>query len=175
MPDRHRSFSDRGKKVKYVAPGEEEISGNAQQAFRTRPQEAEKEGNFRGARSRLILTFLRKYSKDALGSRCHLFGRRSCFEFERDYMKSANTYRLAGGEISSSPNFDEKRIEGPISHWRNVSFGKEDKAAGNSDWDLMDRCSLKSSLRSCGPQPFWLDILPEHSSISAWPAETVCE
>ena len=44
-----------GEKVKYVGPGEEEISGNAQQLY-DKAQEAEKQGIW-AARSRPILNF----------------------------------------------------------------------------------------------------------------------
>jgi TolA-binding protein len=53
-----------GEKVKYVAPGEEEISGNAQQLFE-KAQEAEKQGNF-GRAIKAYTHLLRKYPKDTL-------------------------------------------------------------------------------------------------------------
>src|SRR5438045_8680688 len=53
-----------GEKVKYVAPGEEEISGNAQQLF-DKPQEAEKQGNM-GRAIKDYTHLLQKYPKDAL-------------------------------------------------------------------------------------------------------------
>src|SRR6266480_246432 len=51
-----------GEKVKYVAPGEEEISGNAQQLF-DKAQNAEKQGNF-GRAIKAYTQLLRKYPKD---------------------------------------------------------------------------------------------------------------
>jgi hypothetical protein len=55
-----------GEKAKYVAPGEEELSGNAAELFEI-GQKAEKDGNLKraiGAYRQLV----RKYSRDALAA-----------------------------------------------------------------------------------------------------------
>ena len=53
-----------GEKVKYVAPGEEEVSGNAQRLYEI-AQEAEKKGN-KGRAIKAYALLLRKYPHDAL-------------------------------------------------------------------------------------------------------------
>src|SRR5437773_6756847 len=64
-----------GEKAKYVAPGEEEISGNAQQLF-DKAQDAEKQGNM-GSESRLILTFCGSIPRMPW-LQAPLIGRRNC-------------------------------------------------------------------------------------------------
>src|SRR5437867_12219445 len=79
-----------GEKVKYVAPGEEEISGNAQQLF-DKAQEAEKQGNM--GRARKVYThLLRKYPKDALVPGA-TYRAPQLLELYDDYMKGATAYR----------------------------------------------------------------------------------
>src|ERR1700737_4931974 len=53
-----------GEKAKYVAPGEEEMNGNAQELFQI-GQAAEKDGNIKRA-IHAYRTLVRKYTKDAL-------------------------------------------------------------------------------------------------------------
>src|SRR2546423_7486584 len=53
-----------GKKAKYVAPGEEEISGNAAELFQI-GQTAEKEGNIKRA-IRAYKTLVKRHPKDTL-------------------------------------------------------------------------------------------------------------
>ena len=53
-----------GEKAKYVAPGEEEINGNAEQLFHV-AQEAEKKGNLKRAIGAYRI-IVRKYQRDAL-------------------------------------------------------------------------------------------------------------
>src|SRR5881275_3607790 len=93
-----------GEKVKYVAPGEEEISGNAQQLF-DKAQEAEKQGNM-GRAIKAYTQLLKKYPKDALAPGA-TYRAAQLLEFEADYMKAANTYRWLVERYPSSPNFDE--------------------------------------------------------------------
>jgi hypothetical protein len=66
-----------GEKAKYVAPGEEEISGNAEELFHI-GQEAEKRGNLNRA-IKAYRTLVRKHPKDALapvaGTNARLFRR----------------------------------------------------------------------------------------------------
>src|SRR5438132_13749336 len=55
-----------GEKAKYVAPGEEEISGNAEELFHI-GQEAEKKGNLSRA-IHAYITLVRKHPKDGLAT-----------------------------------------------------------------------------------------------------------
>src|SRR5437870_7285495 len=55
-----------GKKAKYVAPGEEEVSGNAAELFQI-GQTAEKEGNMKRA-VRAYKTLVKHHPKDALAA-----------------------------------------------------------------------------------------------------------
>ena len=93
-----------GEKVKYVGPGEEEISGNAQQLY-DQAQEAEKQGNM-GHAIKLYTQLLKKHSKDALAPGA-TYRAAQLLEFEGDYMKAAMTYRWLVERYPSSPNFDE--------------------------------------------------------------------
>src|SRR6202171_6454761 len=53
-----------GEKAKYLAPGEEEMSGNAQELF-SKAQEAEKNGNI-GRAIKGYRTLVRRHPKDTL-------------------------------------------------------------------------------------------------------------
>src|SRR5881394_2844128 len=97
-----------GEKVKYVGPGEEEISGNAQQLY-DKAQEAEKQGNM-GRAIKAYTQLLKKHPKDALAPGA-TYRAAQLLEFEGDYMKAAMTYRWLVERYPSSPNFDEA-IEG---------------------------------------------------------------
>src|SRR5437870_11543620 len=93
-----------GEKVKYVAPGEEEISGNAQQLF-DKAQEAEKQGNM-GRAIKVYTHLLRKYPKDALAPGA-TYRPAQLLEIEGDHMKGADTYRWLVERYPSSPNINE--------------------------------------------------------------------
>src|SRR5207248_6431665 len=89
---------------KYVAPGEKQNSGNAQQHVE-KAQDAEKQGNM-GSAIKAYTQLLRKHPKDTLAPTA-TYRAAQLLEFERDYMKSANTYRWLVERYPSSPNFDE--------------------------------------------------------------------
>src|SRR5436189_2259780 len=122
-------------KVKYVAPGEEEISGNAQQLF-DKAQEAEKQGNM-GRAIKVYTHLLRKYPKDALAAGA-TYRAAQLLEFEGDYMKGANTYRWLVERYPSSPNFDEA-IEGQFRIGEMYLSGKKIKMLGIPIGTSMDR------------------------------------
>src|SRR5881392_4077498 len=124
-----------GEKVKYVAPGEEEISGNAQQLF-DKAQEAEKQGNM-GRAIKVYTHLLRKYPKDALAPGA-TYRAAQLLEFEGDYMKGANTYRWLVERFPSSPNFDEA-IEGQFRIGEMYLSGKKIKILGIPMAGSMDR------------------------------------
>src|SRR5438132_1947662 len=124
-----------GEKVKYVAPGEEEISGNAQQLF-DKAQDAEKKGNF-GRAIKAYTQLLRKYPKDTLAPGA-TYRAAQLLEFEGDYMKSANTYRWLVERYLSSPNFDEA-IEAQFRIGEMYLSGKKIKMLGIPVGTSMDR------------------------------------
>jgi outer membrane protein assembly factor BamD len=124
-----------GKKAKYVAPGEEEISGNAQQLF-DKAQDAEKQGNF--ARAIKAYTQLwRKYPKDALAPGA-TYRSAQLLEFEGDYTRSAVNYRVLVERYPSSPNFDEA-IEAQFRIGEMYLSGKKVKLLGIAVGTSMDR------------------------------------
>ncbi len=78
-----------GEKAKYVAPGEEEINGNAQELFQT-AQAAEKKGNLKRAIG-AYRAIVRKYPKDALAPGAG-FRRAELLEQTHDYLVAADAY-----------------------------------------------------------------------------------
>ena len=90
-------------KVKYIAPGDEEISGDAQQLFEI-AQKAEKENN-NGRAIKAYRTLVRKYRKDALAPWA-AFRASSLWEQEHDYLKAADAYRSLVELYPASPYFE---------------------------------------------------------------------
>src|SRR5881227_2688813 len=80
-----------GEKAKYVAPGEEELSGNAAELFEI-GQTAEKEGNPRRA-IRAYKQLVRKYSRDALAAGAAFRGA-VLLEQTHQFLEAAGTYRV---------------------------------------------------------------------------------
>jgi outer membrane protein assembly factor BamD len=93
-----------GKKAKYVAPGEEEISGNAAELFQI-GQTAEKEGNTKRA-IKAYKSLVRRHPKDALAAGA-LFRAAELQEQRHDYFRAAESFRQLVEKYPSSPNFDE--------------------------------------------------------------------
>src|SRR5438309_2975788 len=124
-----------GEKVKYVGPGEEEISGNAQQRY-DKAQEAEKQGNM-GRAIKAYTQLLKKHPKDALAPGA-TYRAAQLLEFEGDYMKAAMTYRWLVERYPSSPNFDEA-IEGQFRVGEMYLSGKKLKLWGIPIATSMDR------------------------------------
>jgi outer membrane protein assembly factor BamD len=97
-----------GKKARYLAPGDEEMSGNAQQLFE-KAQQAEKNGNPKRA-IKMYRTIVKKYSKDTLApGACFRLGQLQ--EQTRDYLKAAQSYAVLAEKFSKSEHFGEA-IEG---------------------------------------------------------------
>jgi outer membrane protein assembly factor BamD len=90
--------------LKYVAPGDEEINGNAQELFDI-GQKAERDKNS-GRAIRAYRTIVRKYPKDALAS-VSAFRAAELWEQEGDYLKAAEAYRGLVLLYPASPHFDE--------------------------------------------------------------------
>src|SRR5438876_7725189 len=97
-----------GEKVKYVAPGDEEMNGNAEELFHI-GQTAEKEGNLKRA-IKAYRTLVRRYPKDALAPGS-AFRTGELQEKVHDYLNAAASYRWVVERYPSSPHFNEA-IEG---------------------------------------------------------------
>ena len=97
-----------GKKAKYVAPGEEEISGNAAELFQI-GQTAEKEGNTKRA-IKAYKGLVKHHPKDALAAGA-LFRAAELEEQSHDYLRAAQSFRQLVERYPGSPHFDEA-IEG---------------------------------------------------------------
>ncbi len=93
-----------GKKAKYVAPGEEEISGNAAELFQT-GQTAEKEGNTKRA-IKAYKSLVKRHPNDALAAGA-LFRAAELQEQRHDYLRAAESFRQVVEKYPGSPNFDE--------------------------------------------------------------------
>src|SRR6266705_6310634 len=93
-----------GEKAKYVAPGDEEISGNAEELFH-KGQVAEKEGNLKRA-IRAYRTLVRRHPKDALAPGA-VFHAAELLEKLQQYLPAAESYRTVVERYPSSPRFNE--------------------------------------------------------------------
>jgi|SRR5437660_744439 len=124
-----------GEKVKYVAPGEEEISGNAQQLF-DKAQEAEKKGNI-GRAIKAYNQLWRKHPKDTLAPSA-VYREAQLLEQQHNYIRSAGTYRLLVERFPGSPNFDES-IEAQFRIGEMYLSGKKIKMLGIPIGTSMDR------------------------------------
>src|SRR6266487_2311255 len=93
-----------GKKAKFVAPGDEEISGDAAEMFQI-GQTAEKEGNTKRA-IRAYKTLVKRHPKDTLAAGA-LFRAGELQEQRRDYLQAAQSFSQLVLRYPSSPHFDE--------------------------------------------------------------------
>src|SRR5207237_1614716 len=124
-----------GEKVKYVAPGEEEISGNAQQLFSI-AQEAENKGDI-GRAIKAYNRLWRKHPKDTLAPGA-VFRAAELTEKTGDYTTAANTYRIIVERYPSSAHFDEA-IEAQFRIGEMYLGGKKLKVLGIPLFASMDR------------------------------------
>lgn len=93
-----------GEKARYRAPGEEEMSGTAQQLFE-RAQEAERRGHL-GAAIKAYRTIVKKHSKDTLAAgACYRMGQLQ--EQTRKYLLAAQSYAVLCEKYPKSDRFDE--------------------------------------------------------------------
>src|SRR5438874_5008378 len=97
-----------GQKAKYVAPGEEEISGNAAELFQI-GQTAEKEGNPKRA-IKAYKSLVKRHPRDTLAAGA-LFRAAELQEQSHDYLRAAESFRQLVEKYPGSPHFDEA-IEG---------------------------------------------------------------
>src|SRR5436190_20261569 len=93
-----------GEKAKYLAPGEEEISGNAQELF-AKAQEAEKNGDLRGA-IKIYSRLVRRHPKDTLAPGA-LYRMGQLQEQRHDYLKAAQSYDVYAEKFPKSEHFDD--------------------------------------------------------------------
>jgi len=124
-----------GEKAKYVAPGEEELNGNAAELFEI-GQKAEKEGNPKRA-IRAYRELVRKYSRDALAAGAAFRGA-LLYEQIHEYLEAAGTYRTVVINYPTSPHFNEA-IEGQFRIGEMYLAGKKLKVLGIPFATSMDR------------------------------------
>src|SRR5437588_4381976 len=93
-----------GQKAKYVAPGEEEISGNAAELFQI-GQTAEKEGNIKRA-IRAYKTLVKRHPKDTLAAGA-LYRSAQLQEQLHQFTPAAESFRELVERYPGSPHFDE--------------------------------------------------------------------
>jgi outer membrane protein assembly factor BamD len=91
-------------KVKYVNPGEEEISGNAQQLFDV-AQSAERDGNS-GRALKAYRRIVGKYPRSSLAPGAQ-FQVARLLEERGDYLRAADAYRELVEKFPRSPHFEE--------------------------------------------------------------------
>jgi len=93
-----------GEKAKYVAPGDEEMSGNAQQLF-SKAQELERKGNIKGA-IKAYRALVRKHPRDTLAPGA-LYQMALLQEQTRQYLKAAQSYAILAEKFPKSDRFEE--------------------------------------------------------------------
>src|SRR2546430_16269792 len=93
-----------GEKAKFVAPGDEEISGNAAELFQI-GQTAEKEGDAKRA-IRVYKTLVRRHPKDALAAGA-LYRTAELQEQLHLYVAAAGSFSQLVEKYPGSPHFDE--------------------------------------------------------------------
>jgi tetratricopeptide (TPR) repeat protein len=93
-----------GEKAHYRAPGEEEMSGSAQQLF-SKAQEAEKKGNISGA-IKAYRNLVRRHPKDTLAPGS-LYRMGQLQEQSRQFLKAAQTYATLAERFPKSDRYDE--------------------------------------------------------------------
>jgi outer membrane protein assembly factor BamD len=124
-----------GEKAKVLAPGEEEINGNAQQLFSI-GQEAEKRGDLHRA-IKAYATITRKYPKDTLAPGA-TYRAAQLLEQTGDVTRSAAAYRLIMERYPSSPHFDDA-MEGQFRIGEMYLAGKKVRLLGIPVATSMDR------------------------------------
>jgi len=97
-----------GTKQKFVAPGEEEMSGTTAELFHT-GQEAEKRGDLRGA-IKAYRAIFRKHNHDALAPGA-VYRTAELYEKLHKYTDAAEAYRYVVEKFAGSPHFEDA-IEG---------------------------------------------------------------
>lgn len=126
-----------GEKAKYVAPGEEEMNGNAEELFHI-GQVAEKEGNLKRA-VRAYKSLARRHPRDALAPGA-VFHAAELLEQRRDFIQAAGLFRTVVERYPSSPHFDPA-IEAQFRIGEIYLGGKKLKLLGIPLGSSMDRAT----------------------------------
>jgi outer membrane protein assembly factor BamD len=124
-----------GKKTKYVAPGEEEISETALELFQT-AQAAEKQGNLKRA-IHAYKGLVRQHPKDALAAGA-LYRAGELQEQVHDYLPAADSFRQLVERYPNSPHFEEA-IEAQFRIGEIYLNGKKKKVLGVPVGSSLDR------------------------------------
>src|SRR5438067_3705755 len=124
-----------GKKAKYVAPGEEEMSGDAAELYQV-GQNAEKGGDLKRA-IRAYKSLVKRHPKDALAPTA-LYRAAKLQEQTRQYTPAANSYLQLVERYPSSAHFDEA-IEGQFRAGEIYLNGKKLKVLGIPVASALDR------------------------------------
>src|SRR5881398_339456 len=124
-----------GKKAKFVAPGEEEISGNAAELFQI-GQTAEKEGNIKRA-IKAYKSLVKRHPKDALAPSA-LFRSAQLQEQVHNYTPAAEAFSQLVERYPGSPHF-EPAIEAQFGIGEIYLNGKKLKVLGIPIASALDR------------------------------------
>src|SRR5213079_890737 len=124
-----------GKKTKFVAPGEEELSGDAAQLYQI-GQNAEQQGNTKRAVN-AYKSLVKRHPKDALAPTA-LYRAAQLQEQTRQYTPAANSYLQLVERYPSSSHFDEA-IEGQFRAGEIYLNGKKLKVLGITVASALDR------------------------------------
>jgi outer membrane protein assembly factor BamD len=124
-----------GKKAKFVAPGEEEISETALELYQI-AQTAEKQGNLKKA-IHAYKNIVRRYPKDALAAGA-LYRAAELQEQLHEYLAAADAFRQLVERYANSPHFDEA-IEAQFRIGEIYLNGKKKKILGIPMGSALDR------------------------------------
>ena len=124
-----------GEKARYVAPGEEEISGNAQELWQ-KGQQAENNGNL-GRATKAYRALVRRHPKDTLAPGA-AFRYAQLEERTGDYLKAAAAYRVLVEQYPKNPHFNES-IEAQFRIGEMYLAGKKLKLLGIPIRSSMER------------------------------------
>ncbi len=123
-----------GEKGKFVGPGEEEVSGNAEQLFEI-AQDAEKKGNLHRAASAYRSLF-HKHPKDALAPGA-AYRYAELIEQMHSYLPAADAYRTVVERYPNSPHFNDA-MEGQFRIGEMYLNGQKIKLLGISIANSLD-------------------------------------
>ena len=124
-----------GEKAKFLAPGEEEINGTAQELF-AKAQTAEKENSLKRAIS-LYGNIYRRYPKDALAAGA-AYRRAQLLEQMHEYLRAAEGYSLVVTRFPRFEHFDDA-IEAQFRIGELYLNGRKVKFLGVSVLNALDR------------------------------------
>lgn len=126
-----------GEKAKYVAPGDEEMSGNAQELWQ-KAQAAESAGNL-GRATKAYRAIVKRYPKDTLAPGA-AFRFAQLEERTGDYLKAAAAYRVLVEQYPKSPHFNDA-IEAQFRIGEMYLAGKKLKLLGIPVRSAIDRAT----------------------------------